>query len=160
MKKLRVFLILYIISGFFVYVLFAVAEYNNHKIEMSAFENSDDLILACEEFYLNENYVNVENCKPYFQKENHVGNYTCGVEICSSEKMDLNDLFNKGDLALEDDNYTYKKLGYSVEGKLFNLNVYGTNILIVEYSLNDKNFYVLMASDIKSEYLRTKYFIS
>ena len=44
-----------------VYTLFMIAEYNNHKIEMLTFENSEDLFLACEEFYINQNYVNVEN---------------------------------------------------------------------------------------------------
>lgn len=161
MNKIRGFFIFTMMSCFFVYVLFMIAEYNNHKIEISTFENSEDLFLACEEFYINENYVSVENCKPYFQKENHIGNYTCGVEICSSEKIELNNMLTNGNLTLVDDNYTYQQAGHrDIKGKLYNLNDDEKNILIIEYSLYNKIFFVFMVSNVKNEILRTKYFRS
>lgn len=161
MNKARDFLIFTIMACILVYTLFMIAEYNNHKIEMLTFENSEDLFLACEEFYINQNYVNVENCKPYFQKENNIGNYTCGVEICSSEKAKLNNMLTYGNLTLVDDNYTYQQTGYrDIKGKLYNLNVNEKNILIAEYSLYNKRFYVFMVSSVENDILRTKYFSS
>ena len=66
-----------------------------------------------------------------------------------------------GNLTLVDDNYTYQQAGYrDIKGKLYNLNVNEKNILIAEYSLYNKRFYVFMVSSVENDILRTKYFSS
>lgn len=151
------YLVLFIILGILAALLFMYAQFDNHRLHISEFDSGEDLVLMCEELCINTEYVNTDNCKPFF-KLNANEEYSYGVQICLSEQGAEN-LFAEGSLTVFDENYTYRlSESEKVKGRLYRYESDGANANAFEYEMNGMFCYIIERSYIESEYLREKYF--